>query len=229
MVQQTTNKKTSAPATKGAFDKNEFENIRGLAMFARVTEGNVAPAYELEDGIMIAPKWEIDVLVTDLVAARLLDKGFKVRGQGREVNPKYIEFIQDNGLDAKGYSGAFVRCQKSTERKSYDKLNNVTRLDAKGQPIIEAAPAPVVRDAIGTVITDPDFMIGNGSEVTCRVSPTKKKGARSDFGARLMSVTIHEYVPYAKGTKAGSFQYGQTQSDASEDFDVENEENDYNV
>lgn len=203
-------------------DKPDIMRVRGKTMYAKVFQPT-QPAPDNEYGF--TPEWTEDILVDRATRVELEGKGITIKDQ----NDKYKLFCEQEGLNADGYDGSFIKVKKSTIRKVYDKDKGEVAKDAKGNALTEAAPRPRVVDSLGNEIPEEaGLLIGNGSDVEVTFTVTKPRlpnGAirSSGYGCRLIETKIlnlKEYKAKEKGTFVFANADAPQHGDALEEDDM---------
>jgi hypothetical protein len=178
IAKKTTTNTTAAPA------KNPDRVIlSGKSMYAMVKTPN--PGYKGGPA-----KWRVDLLLSPSEIAKARKVGARVRGAGGTPSQnaqfeKYRDFCKEQGWDALGYTGEFVRFEQATERKTTEGVKQYN--------------PPKLYDGVGDEILD-DLKIGNGSDI--RVTGSLRKGSPEDpmvFGAYSLSlgyIVVNTLVEY---------------------------------
>lgn len=198
-------------------DKPDIMRVSGKSMYAKVFVPNT-PAPDNEYGFQ--PEWTLDVLVDRSTRVTLETRGITVK----DNNEKYKLLCEQEGLNADGYDGSYIKAKKATTRKVFDKELGAVVKEANGNAKLEAAPRPRVVDSVGNEIPEEaDLKIGNLSDVEVTFSITKPRlpngGVKKDgYGCRLMETKIlnlKEYKPKDKGT----FVFGGDQAQHGTELD----------
>jgi hypothetical protein len=189
---------------------SEFKSLTGKAMYAKVFE----PAYPHPDYADTIPiRWTIDLLLDTAGKAKAQDMGMKFANP----NPKYLQYVRENGLEALGYDGTHITASKAIEKKAWDDVADQVKTDKSGNVIKEPAVRPRVEDSARNEIPmeafqDKGFKICNGSEVEVVFTLTKPSvGGFGRYGARLVRTKILELKEVETSTK-GTFTYANEDS-----------------
>jgi len=186
--------------------------IDGLAMYAKIKDPEPARTYTDDSGreVVIDPQWSMDLLLNQNGKSVANKAGIRIRGgvSDPKPNPKYIEFVTQNNLLDKGYTGEYIKITKKAVKQD---VNEDGSPKYKGKVPVKIPANPIkVRDSQGVEIpADAIPLIGNGSDVAVTVGPTQPVGKTfGAFGARFVALKIKELVEYKKPEQSeGSYKF----------------------
>lgn len=185
------------------YDKKDFVNITGLAMYAKIFEPS-AP-YEGKK-FRIPARWQTDILLKKSDADELIARGLLVK----DNNDKYNRFVENQNLKEKGYLGHFIPVTKNVMKKKWDEENQMVVRDANGNDVLEPAEPPKIMDSAGNIIPETaNLLVGNGSSVEAFCKINEGKGIHGEFTARLINLTIKDLVEIER-RETGTFVFSDT-------------------